>query len=145
MPPAPSNDVPGCSAALVPKSTTLKSGMKAQVSLETTIEPRDLLYYLGLESALQGRKASLTARPPLYQLLCLLACLRACMHACLRARLLQCAHLLARLACLLAYLITCLLTYSICVLHPGSFLDLWFHHIPELILIHIHVIYFAVT
>ena len=45
-----------CSAALVPKFTTLKSGMKAQVSFETTIEPHDLVYYLGHELALHGRK-----------------------------------------------------------------------------------------
>ena len=31
------------SAALVPKFKTLKSGMKAQVSLETAIEPHDLV------------------------------------------------------------------------------------------------------
>ena len=31
--------------------------MKAQVCLETTIEPRDLVYYLGLEPALHRRKA----------------------------------------------------------------------------------------
>ena len=31
--------------------------MKAQVNLETTIEPHDLVYYLGLEPALHGRKA----------------------------------------------------------------------------------------
>ena len=30
---------PSCSAALVPKITPLKSGMKVQVSLETTVEP----------------------------------------------------------------------------------------------------------
>ena len=52
--------------AMVPKFTTLKSGMEAQVSLETTIKPLDLLYYLGLEPALHGRKAKvLAARPPL--------------------------------------------------------------------------------
>ena len=38
---------PWFSAALV----TLKSGMKAQVSLETTIEAHDLAYYLRLEPA----------------------------------------------------------------------------------------------
>ena len=48
---------PWCSAALVPKLTTLKSGMKAQVNLETTIEPYDLVYYLGLEPTLHGWKA----------------------------------------------------------------------------------------
>ena len=48
---------PWCSAALVPKFTTLKSGIKAQVTLETTIEPHDLVYYLGLEPVLHGRKA----------------------------------------------------------------------------------------
>ena len=31
--------------------------MKAQVSHETTIEPRDLMYHLGLEPALHGREA----------------------------------------------------------------------------------------
>ena len=46
-----------CSAALVPKFTTLKSGTKAQVSLETTIEPHDLAYYIDLEPALHWRKA----------------------------------------------------------------------------------------
>ena len=40
---------PWCLAALVLKFTTQKSWMKAQVSLETTVEPRDLVYYLGLE------------------------------------------------------------------------------------------------
>ena len=48
---------PWCSAALVPKFPTLKSGVKAQVSLETTIELNDLVFYLGLEPALYGRKA----------------------------------------------------------------------------------------
>ena len=48
---------PYCSAALVPKFTTLKSGMKAQVSLETTIEPHDLVYYFGLEPTIHGLKA----------------------------------------------------------------------------------------
>ena len=47
---------PWCSAALVPKFTTLKSGMNAQDSLESTIEPRDLVYYFGLEPVLHGRK-----------------------------------------------------------------------------------------
>ena len=45
-----------CLTAHVPKFTILKSGMKAQVSFETTIEPRDLVYYLGHEHALHGRK-----------------------------------------------------------------------------------------
>ena len=40
---------PWCLAVLVP---TLKSGMKTQVSLETTTEPHDVLYYLSLEPAL---------------------------------------------------------------------------------------------
>ena len=35
-----------CSAALVPKVMTLKSEMKAQVSIETTIEPHDSVYVL---------------------------------------------------------------------------------------------------
>ena len=34
-----------------------ESGMKTRVSLETTIEPHDLVYYLGLELALHERKA----------------------------------------------------------------------------------------
>ena len=59
-----------CSAALVPKFTTLKSGMKAQVRLETTIEPYDLVYYLGLEPSLYGWKAKFL---PLDQN-CLLKC-----------------------------------------------------------------------
>ena len=42
---------PRCSAALVPKFSTMNSGMKAQASLETTIEPHDLVYYLDLEPA----------------------------------------------------------------------------------------------
>ena len=33
------------------------SEMKAQVSFETAIEPRGLVYYLGLEPARHGRKA----------------------------------------------------------------------------------------
>ena len=37
------------SAALVPNLITLRSGMKAQVKLETTIESYDLVYYLELE------------------------------------------------------------------------------------------------
>ena len=55
---------PWCSAALVLKFTTLQSWnqgwtMKVQVSLETTIEPRDLVYYLNLETVLHGRKAKI--------------------------------------------------------------------------------------
>ena len=42
---------PSCSAAPVPKFMTLDSGMKAQVSLVTSIEPHDLVHYLGLEPA----------------------------------------------------------------------------------------------
>ena len=66
---------PWSSAALVPKFTTLKSGMKAQVSLETTIEPHDLVYYLGLEPVLHGRKAKVL---PLD-------------HRCLLDRIIKCA------------------------------------------------------
>ena len=50
-----------CSAAL-PKFTTLKSGMKAQVSFETTIKPLDLVYYLGPELALHGQKTKVLPR-----------------------------------------------------------------------------------
>ena len=39
----------GCSGNQIPDP-----GMKAQVSLETTIEPHDLLYHLGLKPALHG-------------------------------------------------------------------------------------------
>ena len=40
--------------------------MEALVSLETMIEPRDLVYCLGLEPALLGRKAEVSPpRPPL--------------------------------------------------------------------------------
>ena len=46
-----------CLAALVPKFMTLKSGMKAQVSLEKIIELHDLVYYLGLEPAHHWQKA----------------------------------------------------------------------------------------
>ena len=42
---------PWCLAALVTKFTTLKSGMKAQVSCETTIEPHELVHYFALEPA----------------------------------------------------------------------------------------------
>ena len=42
------------SAALVPKST---SGVKAPVSLGTRIEPHNLVHYLWLEPAIQGREA----------------------------------------------------------------------------------------
>ena len=44
-----------CFAAQVPKFTSLKSWMKAQVSLETTIEPHELVYYLGLESRAKSK------------------------------------------------------------------------------------------
>ena len=50
---------PRCLAALVPKFMTLKSGMKVQVSLKTTIEPQNLVYYLGIEPTLHGRKAKI--------------------------------------------------------------------------------------
>ena len=40
---------PLCSAALLPKFMTQKSGMKAKVSLETMIEPHDLVCNLRLK------------------------------------------------------------------------------------------------
>ena len=38
---------------------TLESEMKAQVSLETTIKPHDLVYYLELEPTHHGRNAKI--------------------------------------------------------------------------------------
>ena len=54
------------SAALVPKFTTLKSGMKAQISLETMIEPHNLMHYLRLDPRFKGERQNLTARAPLF-------------------------------------------------------------------------------
>ena len=55
---------PLCMAYLVPKFMTLRSGIKAQVGPETTIEPHDLVYYLGLVPEHHGQKAKfLNARP----------------------------------------------------------------------------------
>ena len=50
--------LPSCLADLVPKFTTLKSGLKAQVGFnEKMIEPYDLVYYLGLEPVGEGQKS----------------------------------------------------------------------------------------
>ena len=59
---------PWYSAALVTIFTTRESGMKAQVNLETKIEPNELVYYLGLEPALHGRKANVLPLDQLFQL-----------------------------------------------------------------------------
>ena len=48
---------PWCLAALVPKFTVLKSEMKAQVSLEKTIEPHDLVGWYCMTSS-EGRFCS---------------------------------------------------------------------------------------
>ena len=45
-------------ATLLPKLTILELGIKIQVSLETTAEPQDLVYYLGIEPTLHGWKAT---------------------------------------------------------------------------------------
>ena len=54
----PSIICPGCSAVQIPNSTTMKSDMKTQVSIETTLEPYNPVDYFRLEPALHKWKAA---------------------------------------------------------------------------------------